>query len=214
MPPVTAHRPTRTLLERDALGSVVRLEPPGETHSAWLVERDTRTAWRGLRLLARRLAAREARALEALAHVPQVPRLAAWDGRCLRRSWLEGAPMQLGQPPDRLYFREALRLVRRLHAAGIVHNDLRQTPNWLVTLHGRPALVGFRLAMRPRYRGRRFRALAAEDLRQLLEHKRDCCADAMTARQRAFLAPRSWLMKVWTRTLRPLDVAVGRLALH
>lgn len=212
MPPESVHRETRTLLEHDRLGSVVRLDCPGvETPSRSIVERDTGAARWWLRRLARRLAAREARVLDALARVPRVPRLAAWDGRCLHRSWIEGSAMQRTRPTDRAYFREALRLLRRMHAAGIVHNDLGHAPNWLVDVEGRPALIGFRFALRPRYRGRRFRALAYEDLRDLLARKHACCADALTARERTILARRSCCSKPWVRTAWPLDLSVARL---
>jgi RIO-like serine/threonine protein kinase len=198
---------TKTLLKRHLLGSVFRLEPGSDAHGGHdspLVERDTRTARWWLRALARRLAAREACALQALHRVPGVPRLTAWDGRHLRRSWLDGAPMHHARPRDRAYYREALHLLRRVHAAGVVHNDLAREPNWLVRPDGLPALVDFQLALRPRYRGHRFRALAYDDLRHLLEHKRRYCAEALTARQRAMLARRSsWPTELWRRTGQP-----------
>jgi RIO-like serine/threonine protein kinase len=133
-----------------------------------------------------------------------VPRLLDWDGSRLHRSWLDGAPMHHAKPSDPLYFREALRLVRRLHATGIVHNDLAKEPNWLVTPDGTPALVDFQLAMRPRHRGAWFRALAYDDLRHLLKHKRTYCPQALTARERAILARRSWPAAVWFRTGKPV----------
>ncbi len=159
------------MLKRDLLGSVCRIDMPAQGSHAGsaCIERDTRDARWWLRLAARRLAAREARALAALQQVPGLPRLLQWDGHRLRRSWLDGQPMQRIQPRDPAYYREALRLVRRLHAAGVVHNDLAKEPNWLVAPDGSPAVVDFQLAMRPRYRGWRFRALAYDDLRHLLE---------------------------------------------
>jgi hypothetical protein len=197
--------PARTLLERNLLGTVCRVESPGTEGSARVVvERDTRSARWWLRALARSLAAREAHILAALARVPGVPKLDDWDGRCLRRSWLEGSPMQRAAPRDPAYFREALRLLRRLHAAGIAHNDLQQEPNWLVTTEGRPALFDFQAATRTRYRGRRFRALACDDLRRLLEHKRSYCPEALTARQRAMLARRSLLAEFCVRLSKPV----------
>jgi RIO-like serine/threonine protein kinase len=194
------------VLKHDRLGTVSRISMRhGEAADvSQLVERDTSTARWGLRTVARRLAAREARVLVVLQGVPNVPKLAGWDGRCLRRSWLDGAPLQPARPLDRAYFREALRLVRRLHAVGIVHTDLAQTANWLVTTEGGPALVGFRHAVRARYRGRRFRALACADLRDLLEHRRAHCADALSARQHAWLSRRrSWIERMWLWMARP-----------
>ena len=197
---------TGQVIKQGRLGTVSRIAPRrGEAGDvAPLVERDTRTARWGLRTVARRLAAREARVLAVLSRIPDVPKLAGWDGRCLRRSWLDGIPLQAAKPLDRAYFREALRLVRRMHAFGIAHNDLAQASNWLVTAEGRPALVGFRHAVRVRYRGRRFRALAGADLRDLLEHRRSHCAEALTPRQRAWVSRRrSWLERAWLRLVRP-----------
>jgi RIO-like serine/threonine protein kinase len=189
----------RTVLRHGRFGTLsgISVQVGDEIVARW-VERDTRTARPGLGALARRLAARESQILALLEGVPGVPRLAAWDGRTLRRSWLEGSPLQTGQSLDRAYFREALRLVRRLHALGVVHNDLARSTGWLVTAEGRPALPDFRHAVRARYRGRRFRALARADLRDLLEHRRAHCREALTTRQRALLERRpSWLERAW-----------------
>jgi hypothetical protein len=193
-----------SLLKRDLFG-VVRRRPaePGAGTSEW-VERDTTQAAPAVGWLARRLAAREARALKALRKVPGVPRLVNWDGRCLRRTWVPGVPLHRAGGVEPRYFREALRLLRRLHAAGVLHNDLAKEPNWLVTPQGRPALVDFQLAMRPRYRGRLFRMLAYDDLRHLLKHKRTYCAGHLTARERAILAHRSPLAATWARTGKPV----------
>lgn len=202
----------RSPLKHDLLGSVVRIERH-EAHAdgpAVLVERDTRDARWWLRPAARWLAAREARALAALRRLEDVPELLGWDGVRLQRSWIEAQPLHRAQPRDPAYFRDALRLLRRLHAAGIVHNDLAKEPNWLVTPSGSPALVDFQLAMRPRHRGRRFRALAYDDLRHLLKHKRTYCADRLTARQRAILARRSWPAELWMRTGKPVYLWLTR----
>jgi hypothetical protein len=199
-----------TPLKRDLFGEVRRLRVRGVAGDLDCVLRDTTVAARGVRWFARRLAAREARALEALRRVPEVPRLIAWDGHRLVRSWLPGVPMQNAGGVDRAYFREALRLLRRLHAAGLVHNDLAKEPNWLVTADRRPALVDFQLAMRPRYRGRLFRMLAHDDLRHLLKHKRTYCPGQLTARERAILARRSPLAAAWARTGKPVYRFVTR----
>jgi RIO-like serine/threonine protein kinase len=196
---------SRTVLKRGRLGTLSRISGHGVDGTITrLFERDTRSALFGLRAVARRLAAREARILTSLAGVPGVPRLAGWDGRCLRRSWLEGAPLQPAQPLHRAYFREALRLLRRLHSAGITHNDLARSASWLLTEKVRPALPDFRHARQTRYRGKRFRALAYADLRDLLELKRQHWWHGLTARERALLARQGpWLEQLWLRLVRP-----------
>lgn len=201
---------SRQLLKRDAFGTACRLgymEPGGAVDC---VERDTQAARWWLRPIARRLASREALALEALAGIEGVPALLSWDGRRLRRSWIEGAPMHKARPCDPAYFREALRLLRRLHAAGVLHNDLAKEPNWLVTMDRRPALVDFQLAMRPRSRGLRFRVLAYDDLRHALKHKRTYCPQQLTRRERAILARRSLPSALWARTGKPVYVLITR----
>jgi tRNA A-37 threonylcarbamoyl transferase component Bud32 len=60
--------------------------------------------------------------------IPGVPAVLALDPRVLTRRWIEGAPMHLAKPRDPNYFREAARLVRRLHAANVIHNDLARKP--------------------------------------------------------------------------------------
>ena len=199
-----------TPLKRDLFGEVRRLPVSGAAGELDCAQRDTTCAARGVGWLARRLAAREARALHALRRVPDVPRLVSWDGRRLLRSWLPGVPLQKSGGVDPAYFREALRLLRRLHACGLVHNDLAKEPNWLVNPAGRPALVDFQLAMRPRHRGRLFRMLAHDDLRHLLKHKRTYCPERLTTRQRALLARRSPLAAAWAATGKPVYRFVTR----
>ena len=93
--------------------------------------------------------------------------------------------MHLAQPRDAAYFRAAARLVRRLHAANVIHNDLAKETNWLVTPDGRPALVDFQLAMTARHeRGALARALGHDDLRHLLKHKRSYLPERLTAREK------------------------------
>lgn len=207
---MTGHEPALEL-KRDLFGVVRRLR---DVDGRSLVERDTCAARWWVAPLARALARREARALECLGrrYPPDaaVPRLLAWDGRSLRRSWIEGRPMHLAQPRDPAYYREALRLLRRLHATGLVHNDLAKEPNWLVTPDGRPALVDFQLASRPRRRGWWFKARAWDDLRHLLKHKRSYCPQRLTVRQQAMLARRSPLAATWARTGKPLYRLVTR----
>ncbi|HEX6995540.1 MAG TPA: serine/threonine protein kinase [Gammaproteobacteria bacterium] len=167
------------------------------------VRRDSGDSALVLRPLARRLARREAAALVAAEGVSGVPRLVAFDGTAVLRTFIDGVPMHEARPCSPAYFKDALRLLVALHRRGIAHNDLAKEANWLCTPDGRAALVDFQVAvLRPR-RGPLFRALAREDLRHLLKHKRTYLPQRLTARQRALLAHPGPLARAWARIVKP-----------
>ena len=196
-------------LKHDALGTT-RLVKAGD---ASFVERDTRTAPGALRWLARQLAAREAAALAALAGEDRVPRLLAFDGQVVRRSYLPGVPLHEAAPRSRAYFVDALRVLRRLHRAGIAHNDLAKEANWLVTNGGRCAIIDFQLATLARMRTARFRRHAYEDLRHLLKHKRTYLPQRLTARQLRVLARPTCGTRLWRALVKPPYHFVTRIVL-
>jgi len=202
--PVDAAEPI--LLKADELGRIEIIERGGVR----IVRRDITAARGWARPVACRAAAREARALIGLAGIDGVPTLLAWDGRELLRSYIIGAPMQQAQPRHRSYYRDALRLLARLHRRGIVHNDLAKEPNWLVRADGSPALVDFQIAWTRGHRGRLFRLLAREDLRHLLKHKRTYCAAALSARQRAILETTAPHSRLWRATGKRLYKLIAR----
>ena len=203
----------RFLLKQDLFGRVelVRLGAP---ESDLAVRRDTRGARWWTRPLARWLAGREARALSRLSDMEDVPRLIAWRQGILLRSWIEGRPMQEARPRDPAYFARASALVRRLHAAGVVHNDLAKEPNWLVREDGAPALIDFQLAWAPRRKGRLFRMLGREDVRHTLKHKRYYCAERLTRRETAILSRPGTLSSAWMRMGKPLYLFFTRKILR
>jgi serine/threonine protein kinase len=112
--------------------------------------------------------------------------------------------MQLACPRDPAYFRAARALLARLHRRGVAHNDLAKEPNWLVTPDGAPALVDFQLALVAPRRGRLFRALAREDIRHLLKHKRNYCPERLTAREQRILARPAAISSLWMATGKPV----------
>lgn len=197
------------ILKSDTFGTISR--------DGARVVRDTRPARPWARALARYLLRRERRALSHLAgaHLDGVPALLAADRRTLTRAWIDAAPMHLAKPADPGYFRAALRLLRRLHAAGVLHNDLAKETNWLVTPDGRPALVDFQLAsIVARPRGAWARARGHDDLRHLLKHKRSYLPDRLTARERRVLATPSLPSRTWRATGKPLYLLVTRKILR
>jgi len=197
---------TVTLLKADELGRIERVERDGVV----LIRRDIAAARWWARWFARRAAAREARALRRLDGVDGVPRLLAWNGNVLERSYMAGQPMQVGRPLDAAYYRDALRLLAVLHRRGIVHNDLAKEPNWLVREDGSPGLVDFQIAWTRGRRGSLFRLLAREDLRHLLKHKRTYVADRLSARQKGILAQPAPHSRLWRATGKRLYKLIAR----
>ena len=196
----------KTLLKKDLFGEV-RVE---EQQDRVLIVRDTSKAAIWVRWLARVLMRREARALAMLDNLPGVPSLASIDADRLARHFIAGRPLQDARAPDPAFFRRARRLLRRIHACGVVHNDLAKEPNVLVCDDGAPAFIDFQLAGTFRRRGRLFRTLAYDDVRHLLKHKRTYCLRALTARERAILERPSLPAAAWKRTVKPVYLFVTR----
>jgi RIO-like serine/threonine protein kinase len=169
------------------------------------------------RALALHLMRREHRALSRLAlgtGIEGIPRVLSLDSTTLTRSWIDGAPMQTAKPRNAAYFRAALRLLRRLHAANVIHNDLAKETNWLVTPDGRPALVDFQLAMTLTRRGALARALGHDDLRHLLKHKRTYLPERLTAREQRILTKHSLVSRIWMASGKKVYLFVTRKILR
>lgn len=188
-------------LKSDSFGRIALMREGGSV----FVRRDLGFVPLWLRLPARYLAWREARALRRLEGMPDVPQLRGWDGRRLDRSFLDGAAMYQRPPRGDLgYFREARRQLQTLHRAGVAHNDLAKEANWLVREDGRPGMVDFQLASVGSPRSRWMRLLMREDLRHLLKHKRTYCPDALTPIERRLLRRQSWVRELWFVTGKPV----------
>ena len=137
-------------------------------------------------------------ALEGLDGTPLVLHL---DKSQLQRTFIDGRPMHHARPHDPAYFRQCARLLRRLHAADVVHNDLAKEPNILVRDDGTPAFVDYQLAWYAPGRGWLFRLLAWDDIRHLLKHKRTYCPGHLTTREKNILARPSMYQFVTRRLL-------------
>lgn len=199
-----------THLKSDVFGTITRM---GDS-----VVRDARAARPWARRLALQLMRREHRALTRLAlgsGVQGVPTVLDFEPGRLTRSWIDGSPMHLAKPRDPAYFRQAARLLRRLHAANVIHNDLAKETNWLVTPEGSPALVDFQLAMTlHRRRGPLARALGHDDLRHLLKHKRSYLPEKLSAREKRILATPSLVSRIWMASGKKAYLFVTRRIFH
>ncbi len=198
--------PIDKLLKKDIFGEVsLRHSVDGPR-----IFRDARPARPWARWLARSLLKREARALAATGDIAGIPEILQVETDILQRSWIAGGPMHKCRPTDIRYFRAAAKILRRLHRAGVAHNDLAKEPNWLVREDGGPAIVDFQMACYCPRRGSLFRQLAREDLRHLLKHKRTYCAEHLTRRELAILAKPTVISKTWMLTGKPVYLFVTR----
>src|SRR5450631_1391432 len=189
------------LLKRDVFSTVergrFRIEA-GEV-DAVLRRLDTVPWWSYIP--ARHLFARERRAL-ALARDLRVGPELLWAGRqALVRGFINGVALHLAKPfGDVAYFRSAKSVLRKLHRAGICHNDLAKEQNWLRGSDGRAYVTDFQLAMRFKHRNLLFRIAAYEDLRHLLKHKLRYAPEAISAAERRVLARKSIFTRLWMAT--------------
>lgn len=160
---------------------------------------------------ARHLFARERRAL-ALARDLHVGPELLWSGRqALVRGFIDGVALHLAKPfGDAAYFRSAKQALRRLHRAGICHNDLAKEQNWLRGSDGNAYLTDFQLAACFKTRSRVFRIAAYEDLRHLLKHKRNYAPAALTPSERKILSRKSLIARLWLATGKKLYRVITR----
>jgi hypothetical protein len=199
------------LLKRDVFSTVERgrfRTGNGEV-DAVLRRLDTVPWWSYLP--ARHLFARERRALAKANDLHVGPEL-LWAGRqALVRGFINGVALHLAKPyRDVGYFRSAKQALRKLHRAGICHNDLAKEQNWLRGSDGRAYLTDFQLAHCFKTRGRLFRIAAYEDLRHLLKHKRSYAPEALTPKEQRILARKSLVASIWLRTGKKVYRAITR----
>ena len=189
------------VLKRDVFSTVERgrfRAPDGEVDA--VLRRIDEVPW-WTRPIARHLFNRESRALRRVGPLRIAPPLLFTGRHELVRGWIDGVALHIAKPHgDRRYFRSAKAVLRRLHRAGVCHNDLAKEQNWLRGADGRAYLTDFQLAAHFSRRGRLFRIAAYEDLRHLLKHKRRYLPDALTPAEKRVLARKSWFTRIWMAT--------------
>ncbi|CCD88988.1 conserved protein of unknown function [Bradyrhizobium sp. ORS 285] len=199
------------LLKRDVFSTVERGRFKSETGEVDAVlRRLDEVPWWSF-VLARHLFARERKALRRAKGLNAGPDL-LWAGdRALVRGFINGVALHLAKPHGNIaYFRSAKQMMRRLHRAGITHNDLAKEQNWLVGHGGHCYVTDFQLAACFTTRSRLFRIAAYEDLRHLLKHKRTYAPDALTPKERKILARKSLFARIWLMTGKKVYRAITR----
>ena len=189
------------VLKRDVFSTVERGRYPtqsGETDA--VLRRIDEVPWWSWPIAAH-LFARERRLLAIAGRLDIAPRLLFAGRNTLVRSFIDGVPLHIARPTgDHAYFKSAKAALRKLHRAGVCHNDLAKEQNWLKGADGNAYLTDFQLAIAFTGRGKLFRLAAYEDLRHLLKHKRRYLPDALTTAERRILARKSLPTRIWMAT--------------
>ncbi len=201
----------RVVLKRDLFSTVERgrfITAAGEVDA--VLRRIDEVPWWSF-ALARHLFARERRALAAAGRLGVAPPLLFAGRRTLVRGWIDGVALQIAQPyGDGAYFASAKAALRKLHRAGICHNDLSKQQNWLRGRDGRAYFTDFQLASCFSRRGRLFRLLAYEDLRHLLKHKHRYLEAGLTPAEWQLRTRKSRFASLWLITVKPLYERIMR----
>jgi predicted Ser/Thr protein kinase len=192
---------TSVVLKRDLFSTVERGRfVTGSGGVEAVLRRIDEVPWWSLGL-ARHLFARERRSLAIAGELGVAPPLLFAGRTALVRGWIDGLPLHIAKPQgEHGFFRSAKAGLRKLHRAGICHNDLAKEQNWLRGRDGRAYLTDFQLAARFSRRSFLFRIAAYEDLRHLLKHKRRYAPEALTATERRVLAKKSLPTRIWMAT--------------
>jgi AMP-binding enzyme C-terminal domain len=206
VPPELAGRWTPgVVLKRDLFSTVERgsfAMSSGEVVDAVMRRIDQVPWW--MFAVAHHLFARERRALAIAGELGVAPRLLFAGRRVLVRGWIDGIALQTAKPyGDRAFFASAKAALRKLHRAGICHNDLSKQQNWLRGRDGRAYLMDFQLASCFSRRGPLFRLLAYEDLRHLLKHKHRYLIEEFTPAEWRMRSRKSGLTRLWMGTAKP-----------
>jgi hypothetical protein len=199
------------LLKRDVFSTVERGRFRGDAGEVDAVlRRLDQVPWWSYPL-ARHLFGRERHALVLARDLDIGPRL-LWAGRqALVRGFINGVALHLAKPHgDVAYFRSARAALRKMHRAGICHNDLAKEQNWLRGSDGRAYVTDFQLAACFKTRSRLFRIAAYEDLRHMLKHKRSYAPEALTPKERNILARKSLVASIWLQTGKKVYQAITR----
>ncbi|HEX3939262.1 MAG TPA: serine/threonine protein kinase [Xanthobacteraceae bacterium] len=210
------------VLKRDVFSTIERGRFRTETGEVDAVLRRLDEVPWWSRVIAHELFRRERRALALADGLGIAPPLLFAGRHALVRGWIDGVPLHIAKPHgDAGYFRSAKAALRKLHRAGIAHNDLAKEQNWLYAQdtgqdtgqddgQGHACLTDFQLAACFRRRNALFRLACYEDLRHLLKHKRRYAPDALTAAERRVLARKSFITRAWMATGKKVYYAITR----
>jgi RIO-like serine/threonine protein kinase len=169
----------------------------------WVVKDFGPRSWLIKNTLGRRFQRRELKTLQKLSGIAGIPeRVFALDSMALCYVFKPGKTLRSLYPDvgslDRDYFLKLEEVVKEMHSRGMVHLDLRNGENVLVTDDGAPFLLDFQSSLSLRCVPRCFRAfLRSVDMSGVYKHWDHICPDSMDDERKAALASMNRKRKYW-----------------
>ena len=169
--------------------------------TSWVVKDFRARSWLVRNVIGRFLIRREARALVRLAGRPATPQSPfRVDAYALAYRYLEGLNLRDARAvPGPGFFPDLERTVREMHATGgLVHLDLRNAGNILVTADGAPVLLDFQSHLRTRWMPGPLRRLTERiDLAAVYKHWANRSPTTMGPERTAALERMNQLRPLW-----------------
>jgi hypothetical protein len=168
--------------------------------------------------LGRLLAAREARILQHLADLPNVPCYSgeltvggAAQPNAVAHDYVEGHPFERGERVDDSFFPKLQELVKDIHARDLAYVDLSKRENIIVGDDGKPYLVDFQISFilpgwwpGNSWPIRKFLQLAqGADEYHVFKHFYNSRPDLLTEEQQKIATHRPWLIRAFRRVGNP-----------
>ena len=200
-------------MKEDIFGKIELAEVEGGRK---VIIRNWRCSKLFVRPIAYYLSLREKRILEILDtfDAESIPHLIYFGKGLLVRSYIEGKSLKDAQIKDAEYYSKAKILLEKIHAVGVVHNDLEKAENWLVTKDNSPAIVDYQIAFFFPKKGPVYTVAAREDLRHLIKQKAAFCAKDLSLEEKNILRQKSIPARVWDKTFKPAYNFVTRKILR
>ncbi len=164
-----------------------------------------------LEWVGRWLCGRELRFYQALADLPNVPKVLGRVGKTgFAHAYVEGRPLSKDHPTPDGFFQQLQELMARLHQRRMAYVDTNKPQNILLGDDGRPYLIDFQISWSARrwnpisrwWLGRLQRA----DLYHILKHKRRMRPDELTEAERRIAEYKSPLIRLHRFVFKPYFV--------
>jgi hypothetical protein len=153
--------------------------------------------------IGRWLCRREVRFYNRLSDLPNVPRVLGRVGTTgFLHDYVQGRPLQKGEPVPDGFFRQLTDLLEEMHRRGIAYVDTNKPENILLGDDGRPHLIDFQISWDGAELGSNFftrwvlKRMRRGDIYHVLKHKKRLRPDELSESEAQIVARRSTMIRI------------------